>query len=486
MDTFLMLINGEWVDSESRSYIDVIDPATEETFARVPSATSAEVDQALQAAQRAFPNWGKLSPEQRGVFLWRASTILDGRKEKIGRLMTREQGKPLKEAVGEIEKAVEMLRYYAEEGKRAYGTIVANTDPSDQSFIVKQPVGVVAALSAWNYPVELIGWKAAAALAAGCTMVAKPSSQAPLSPLEYWRCLVDAGIPAGVINCVTGSGPSVGRHLVASRIPQKIAFTGSLEVGLDILNQAKGMVRKISLELGGQCPMIISRNCDLAAAVKGAVRRSFRNMGQICIAINRIYVHESIYDEFLRLFAGQTEKLTIGNGLQKPDADLGPMASLNGLRKTLFHIEDALSKGARLVCGGKKPEGPEFAKGYFFRPTVLADTNHSMLVMTEETFGPVVGVMAYRSVSEAIELANATPYGLAAYLYTNDLHEMEKISKALQAGSVAVNNVDAGIMNAAYGGWKQSGVGYEHGHEGLEEYLQLKHIRVRFREPASA
>jgi len=198
MDTLLMLINGEWVDSESRRYIDVIDPATEETFARVPSATPAEVDQALQAAQRAFPNWGGLSPEQRGVFLWRASTILDGRKEKIGRLMTREQGKPLKEAVSEIEKAVEMLRYYAEEGKRAYGTIVANTDPSDQSFIVKQPVGVVAALSAWNYPVELIGWKAAAALAAGCTMVAKPSSQAPLSPLEYWRCLVDACIPAGV------------------------------------------------------------------------------------------------------------------------------------------------------------------------------------------------------------------------------------------------------------------------------------------------
>lgn len=483
MDTFLMLINGEWVDSESRRYIDVIDPATEETFARVPSATPAEVDQALQAAQRAFPNWGGLSPEQRGVFLWRASTILDGRKENIGRLMTREQGKPLNEAVGEIEKAVEMLRYYAEEGKRAYGTIIANTDPNDQSFIVKQPIGVVAALSAWNYPVELIGWKAAAALAAGCTIVAKPASQTPLSPLEYWRCLIDAGIPAGVINCVTGSGADVGRHLVSSRIPQKISFTGSLETGLDILDQAKGMVRKISLELGGQCPMIVSRNCDLTAAVKGAVRRSFRNMGQICIAINRIYVHESVYDEFLRLFAVQTERLSIGNGLQNPDADLGPMASLDGLQKTLLHIEDALSKGARLVCGGKKPEGPEFAKGYFFRPTVLADTNHSMLVMKEETFGPVVGVMAYRTVSEAVELANATPYGLAAYLYTNDLHEMERISKALQAGSVAVNNVDAGIMNAPYGGWKQSGVGYEHGHEGLDEYLLLKHIRVRFRDP---
>ncbi|MGE5838535.1 MAG: aldehyde dehydrogenase family protein [Deltaproteobacteria bacterium] len=484
MDTFLMLIDGKWVDSECGKYTDVIDPATEEIFARVPSATSDEVDLALKAAQRAFPAWGSLSPQQRGVFLWRASTILDERKEKIGGLMTREQGKPLKEAVGEIKKAVEMLRYFAEEGKRAYGTIIANAEASDQSFVVKQPIGVVAALSPWNYPVELVGWKAAAALAAGCTMVAKPASQTPLSPLEYLRCLADAGIPAGVINCVTGSGVSVGRHLVASRIPQKIAFTGSLEVGLDILNQAKGMVRKISLELGGHCPLIVSRNCDLAAAVKGAVRRSFRNMGQICIAINRIYVHESIYEEFLKLFAEQTEKLTIGNGLQKPDADLGPMASLDGLQKTLLHIEDALSKGARLICGGKKPEGPEFAKGYFFRPTVLADTNRSMLVMTEETFGPVVGVMPFRSVSEAIDLANATPYGLAAYLYTNDLHEMEKISRALQAGSVAVNNVDAGIMNAAYGGWKQSGVGHEHGHEGLEEYLQLKHIRVRFREPA--
>ena len=305
----------------------------------------------------------------------------------------------------------------------------------------------------------------------------------PLSPLEYWRCLFDAGIPSGVINAVTGSGTQVGRYLVESPVSQKVAFTGSLEVGLAIQAQAKDTIKKISLELGGQCPLIVSRKCDLANAVKGAVRRSFRNMGQICIAINRIYVESQIYEEFLEKFKKETAKLIIANGLESPDADLGPMANAEGLQKTKLHIEDALNKGARLICGGKRPEGKQFEKGYFFEPTILADTTHDMLIMTEETFGPAVGVMAYQNLDEAIQLANATPYGLAAYACTDDLHEMNKLSKALQAGSVAVNNVDAGIMNVAYGGWKQSGIGREHGHEGLEEYLQLKHVRIRYREP---
>ena len=483
MDTFSMLIDGNWVESESREYADVINPATEEIFARVPRATENEADRALKAAARAFPAWSGLSPFARAEYLWRAGDILAERKEKLGRLMTQEQGKPLKEAVGEVEKAVEMLRYYAEEGKRAYGQIVANTDPNDQSLIIKQPVGVVAALSAWNYPIELTGWKAAAALAAGCTIVAKPPALTPLSPLEYWRCLFDAGIPNGVINAVTGSGTEVGRYLVESPLSQKVAFTGSLEVGLAIQAQAKDSIKKISLELGGQCPLIVSKKCDLANAVKGAVRRSFRNMGQICIAINRIYVEKEIYQEFIGKFKEETTKLIIANCLEKPDADIGPMANLEGLQKTKHHIEDALNKGARLVCGGKRPAGAQFDKGYFFEPTILADTTQEMLIMTEETFGPAVGVSAYGDLDEAIRLANATPYVLAAYACTDDLHEMNKLSKELQAGSVAVNNVDAGIMNVAYGGWKQSGIGREHGHEGLEEYLQLKHVRIRYREP---
>jgi succinate-semialdehyde dehydrogenase/glutarate-semialdehyde dehydrogenase len=484
MDRFLMLIDGDWVDSESREYIEVVNPADGEVFAEVPRATENEVNQALKAARAAFPAWAALSPFQRAEYLWRAADNLNERKEKIGCLMTREQGKPLKEAIGEVEKGAEMLRYYAEEGKRAYGQIVANQDSRDQSLVVKQPVGVVVALSAWNYPVELTGWKAAAALAAGCTIVAKPPTLTPLSPLEYWRCLFDAGIPAGVVNAVTGAGTAVGRQLVKSPLSQKVAFTGSLKVGLDIQEQAKDTIKKISLELGGQCPMIVSNHCDLAVAVKGAVRRSFRNMGQICIAINRIYVHEDIYQTFLSEFKNETLKLTIANGLEKPDSDLGPMASRQGLEKTRHHIEDALSKGARLICGGKRPPGAEYQKGYFFEPTIVADTSHEMLIMTEETFGPAVGVMPYGSLDEAIRLANATPYGLAAYACTNDLHEMHKLSQALEAGSVAVNNVDAGIMNVAYGGWKQSGIGHEHGHEGLAQYLNLKHVRIRYREPS--
>jgi succinate-semialdehyde dehydrogenase/glutarate-semialdehyde dehydrogenase len=484
MDRFLMLINGDWVDSESREYLAVVNPADEEVFAEVPRATENEVNQALKAARAAFPAWAGLSAFQRAEYLLRAADNLNERKAKIGQLMTREQGKPLKEAIGEVEKGVEMLRYYAEEGKRAYGQIVANENSMDQSLIVKQPVGVVAALSAWNYPVELTGWKAAAALAAGCTIVAKPPSLTPLSPLEYWRCLSDAGIPAGVINAVTGAGATVGRQLVKSPLSQKVAFTGSLKVGLDIQEQAKDTIKKISLELGGQCPMIVSNHSDLAATVKGAVRRSFRNMGQICIAINRIYVHEDVYEAFLSEFKDETLKLTIADGLEKPECDLGPMASRQGLEKTKHHIEDALAKGARLICGGKRPPGTEYQKGYFFEPTIVADTTHDMLIMTEETFGPAVGVMPYSSLDEAIELANATPYGLAAYACTNDLHEMHKLSQALEAGSVAVNNVDAGIMNVAYGGWKQSGIGHEHGHEGLAEYLNLKHVRIRYREPS--
>jgi len=481
MEDYRMLIDGEWVDSSIGDYIEVQNPATEEVFARVPKASNKEVTRALEAAQRAFPEWASLSPDQRGGYLWRGSGILEERKEEVGRVLTQEQGKPLKEAVGELEKVVETLRYYAEEGKRAYGQIIPNTDPDYQSLVIRQPIGVVAALSPWNYPVELTGWKAAAALAAGCTIVAKPPSLTPLSPLKFWQCLFDAGIPKGVINAVIGPGGTVGRQLVRSPITRKIAFTGSVEVGRDILANCKD-VKKISLELGGHCPLIVSKNCDLHNAVRGAVRRSFRNMGQICIAINRIYVHESISEPFLGEFAKVTRNLIIGNGIEKDPCDVGPMANREGLEKTKRHIEDALSKGARLVCGGKKPEGPEFKKGYFFEPTILAEVNHDMLIMNEETFGPVVGVMTFRTLAEAVKLANSTPYGLAAYVYTNDLHETAMLSRELEAGSVAVNNVDAGIISAPYGGWKQSGIGYEHGHAGLEEYFHLKHIRIQYRE----
>jgi succinate-semialdehyde dehydrogenase/glutarate-semialdehyde dehydrogenase len=254
-------------------------------------------------------------------------------------------------------------------------------------------------------------------------------------------------------------------------------------VGRDILAHSITSIKRISLELGGHCPLIISRHADLSNAVKGAVRRKFRNMGQICIAINRIYVDQAIHDRFLQSFVEETSKLIIGNGLEKIPCDLGPMASREGLEKAKRHIDDALTKGARLAYGGKRPEGHEFRRGYFIEPTILSHCSHDMLVMKEETFGPVAGVMAFRDLEEAIQLANDTPYGLAAYAYTNDLNEAAKLSTELEAGSVAINNVDAGIINAPYGGWKQSGIGHEHGYEGLEEYLHLKHVRIQYGHP---
>jgi succinate-semialdehyde dehydrogenase/glutarate-semialdehyde dehydrogenase len=325
----------------------------------------------------------------------------------------------------------------------------------------------------------LIAWKVAGALAAGCTSICKLPSETPLSPLEFLRCIQDAGIPDGVVNALTGSGAEVGKIIMDNPKVKKVAFTGSTATGKIILANSVDTLKKVSLELGGSLPMIITKNADLDAAVAGATRRSFRNMGQICIAINRIYVDESVYEEFLRRFVIATQKLTIGNGLIE-DVDLGPMCQQKGIEKTKNQIEDGLKKGARLLTGGKKPDKFATSDGNFFEPSILADVNHDMLVMKEETFGPLVGVMPYKNLEEAITLANDTVYGLAAMVYSNDLSEVDRLSKELQAGNVAINNPDAGVINAPYGGWKDSGFGHEHGTEGLFEYLYIKHIRVKY------
>lgn len=476
----LMLIDGEWVEAADGGVIDVINPATEEVFAQVPEPTKEDVTRSIESADDAFPTWAKLSPAQRGDYLRTASELVLQRHEEIGRTMTEEQGKPLLEAQGEVRKAGHILRYYAEEGERVYGRIVANVEVDTESRVIYQPVGPVAAISPWNYPVELLAWKVAASLAAGCTLIAKPPSLTPLSPLLFLKCLVDAGLPAGVVNAVTGPGMMVGHQLITNPIVKKVSFTGSTEVGKKVLDDCADSLKKVSLELGGQCPLIVCRDCDLEETVRGAVRRSFRNMGQICIAINRIYVDKKIYDDFLNLFVEATSKLVIGNGLTKVPCDLGPMASQDGVEKAQRHISDALEKGAKIACGGNRPGGEEFSKGYFFEPTILINVNHGMLVMQEETFGPVVGIMTFDNLDEAITLANDTPYGLAAYVFTNNLDETDRFCRELQFGNVAINNPDAGVINAPYGGWKESGLGYEHGPEGLYEYLKVKHVRLRF------
>jgi succinate-semialdehyde dehydrogenase / glutarate-semialdehyde dehydrogenase len=469
------LIDGEWTDG--KEFFDVVNPANAEVIAKVPKTSKENVENAVDAADRAFVEWSRLSPFKRGEYLRKASEIIHQRAGEIARLMTKEQGKPLAEALGEVKKGAQILRYYAEEGERIYGRIIQNADPDIESRVIYQPIGVAASISPWNYPIELLAWKLGGALASGCTVVCKMPSQTPLSPLAFVRCVVDAGVPKGVLNTLTGAGSVVGHQLIKNPKVKKVAFTGSTAVGKQVLADSVSTLKKISLELGGSLPMVICADCDLEAAVAGAVRRSFRNMGQICIAINRIYVDKQIYYEFLNRFTEHTKKLAIGNGLED-DCDLGPMCTSAGVETTKKHIEDGLNKGARLLCGGKKPQGEKFEKGFFFEPSILADANHGMLVMSEETFGPLVGVMPFATIDEAIVLANDTPYGLAAIVYTRSLSLAERLTHEINAGNIAVNNPDAGIINAPYGGWKESGSGYEHGPEGLYEYLHVKHIRI--------
>jgi len=389
-----------------------------------------------------------------------------------------EQGKPLKEAIGEIKASAEALEYFAEEARRMIGETIPTDSASRRSIVIWQPVGPVVAIGPWNYPVLLLSWKLGPALIAGCTVVAKPPSQAPLAATRFIGLLQEAGAPPGVVNIVTGPGSEVGRALVANPLCRKVALTGQTETGKEIMRLAAEDLKHLSLELGGHCPLIVCEDADLDAAVKGGVYRSFRNMGQICNAINRIYVHESIFEPFVDKFVKETATLKIGNGLEKPDVDLGPMTTEAGRQKVREHIQDAVSKGAKVLCGGREPPGEEYAKGFFFEPTVLVDVNHDMKVMREETFGPVAPIMAVASLEEAIEYANDSPYGLVAYVYTRDLAKAITAAERLEYGTVGINNVSGGEVAFPYGGWKQSGIGVENSSHAVEEYLQMKHIRI--------
>jgi succinate-semialdehyde dehydrogenase/glutarate-semialdehyde dehydrogenase len=468
-------IDGRWTDAGVTEWRDVVNPATEAVLARVAQAGPGHVDHAVAAARRAFPAWRDLGPFARAEILREIGGQVARRRDAIGRAMTAEQGKPLNEALGEVDKLAKTFAYYAEEAVRILGQTVPNEEPGHLSLVEKEPIGVAAAIAPWNYPAELIGWKLGAGLAAGCTLVVKPSEWTPLTAIGIFECLDAAGVPAGVVNLVTGDGRT-GQALVSHPGIDKIAFTGSQAVGEEIF-RTMGGIKSVSLELGGTCPLVVAPSADLAAAVKGATRRGFRNMGQVCIAINRIYVHRPLYDRFVEDLVAAVRRLRIGDGLADPAADLGPMTNAAGIAKVEAHVRDALTKGARLGCGGHRPA--DRASGYFYEPTVLADCTPDMLVMHAETFGPVVGVAPYDDLDEAIESANDSPYGLAAYAYARDVGEIFALSRRLFFGSVAINTVDAGTINAPYGGRRASGIGYEHGREGMEGYLVLKHVRVR-------
>nr|WP_321984169.1 aldehyde dehydrogenase family protein [uncultured Lichenicoccus sp.] len=471
----VFLIDNLWSSEGAADWFTLSNPANGQAIARIAVANEGVVDRAVQAARRAFPAWRDLGPYKRADLLRELALIVDERRDGIARAVSREQGKPLDEARGEVSKVAHTFDYYAAEAVRVLGQTIPNEEQGFLSLIEKEPIGVAAAIAPWNYPVELIGWKLGGALAAGCTLVVKPSEYTPLSAVALLDCVVAAGFPPGVVNLVQGAGKS-GAALVSHPGIDKIAFTGSASVGENIF-RTMGGIKSVSLELGGNCPMVVASSADVDAAVKGAVRRGFRNMGQICIAVNRIYVHRSLHGSFVQKLADGAQKLTIADGLEHPGADLGPMTNADGIAKVERHVEDALGRGADLLCGGAPPDG--MRQGHFYAPTVFDNCTPDMLVMSEETFGPVLGVSAFDSIDEVIGLANAGPNGLAAYVYARDVAEIFGLARALCFGSIAVNNVDAGIMNAPYGGRKQSGIGYEHGREGMDGYLAIKHVRLK-------
>ncbi|KIP51502.1 aldehyde dehydrogenase family protein [Leucobacter komagatae] len=461
-------IDGSWV--EGAGTFTVVNPASRAQLAAVAASTADHVDGAVSAAHAAFATWRFTTVFQRATMLRSIADVVERREDELLLAITQEMGKTLGESRGEVQKLAQAFRYYAAEGERVVGRVVPNEASSITSLVTYEPVGVVAAITPWNYPLELIGWKLCAALAAGATIVVKPSEFSTLSAALLFECMDEAGLPAGVANLVFGRG--IGPDLVGHPLVSKIAFTGSTATGNQIARSVHHAI-PLSMELGGTCPMVVTEHADLQKAVSAAARRGFRNAGQICIAINRIYVHSSLYEEFLSRLAVAVDALVIGDGTED-GVDMGPLATEEGLAKARRHVDDALAHGARIVSARRDVP----ASGSFMCPAVLADCTPDMLVMNEETFGPVVGVSAFDSIDDALELANRPDSGLAAYAFTESLAEAHLLSARLDYGNVAINNPDPGIMNAPYGGRKGSGFGYEHGPEGLLGYLEIKHTRI--------
>jgi len=470
-----MIINGEQLPLTREKAEMICNPANQEPVALVSAGTRQHAQMALKAAEKAFPLWSGTSSEKRAELLHSAAEMVRQRADFIARLLTQEQGKPLKNARAEVLSSADILDYYAEEGRRNIGEWLATS--RGRSIVIRQPVGVAALITPWNYPVDLLSWKVGPCLAAGCTFVAKPPSKAPVAATEFVRAVSDAGLPPGVVNVVHGPGSEVGAELVENPISRKIAFTGQTETGRWIMAQAARHIKRLSLELGGHSPFIVCADADIEKAAAACAQRAFSNMGQICISVNRVYVAEEVAEDFTERLVGQAERLRIGNGLEE-NVDLGPMFSKEQRAKTKEHVADAVDKGAELLSGGREPEGEAFAKGYFFLPTVLRGAEHSMRVMREETFGPVAPIMKFKTLDEAIKLANDSNYGLAAYVYTRDIATGIQAAERLEAGGVGVNINNVMDYQMPFGGWKESGIGRELGHYGLESFLEIKHIRL--------
>jgi len=473
-----MFIDGRWVEADSGRTFSVENPATGEVIAQVPWAGREETRRAIEAAQRAFPAWADLPPKDRATILLKARDLMLDHREELAQLLTLEEGKPITEARGEILYAADFLGWFAEEAKRVYGEVIPASSPNKRLLVLKRPVGVAAIITIWNFPSAGITRPLAPALAAGCTVVVKPAEQTPLSAIVIFELLEEAGLPPGVANLVTALEPEeIGREFLENPLVRKLNFTGSVEVGRLLMRGAADQVKRITLELGGHAPFIVFEDADLEAAAKGALLSKFRNTGQTCICTNRIYVHEAVMEPFTHHFVKLVNGLKMGNPLDE-SVQVGPLIDRRGFLKVKHHVEEALSKGAKLLCGGRRREDGEFARGYYYEPTVLTQVTHEMRIMQEETFGPVVPIVPFRTEEEVLSFANALPFGLAAFFYTKDLSRAIRVAERLEYGIVGVNDPLPGTVQAPFGGVKQSGLGREGGHWGLEEYLEVKFVSL--------
>lgn len=462
-------IDGQW-SSGGVSY-PVYNPANGELIAQVQKAGAEETRLAIAAAQRALPAWRALTAKERSQRLKRWSELMLVQQRELATLLSCEQGKPLAEAMGEVVYAASFLEWFGEEAKRAYGDVIPSHKADARIIVTKEPIGVVAAITPWNFPLAMVTRKVGPALAAGCTMILKPSEETPLSAFALGVLAEQAGIPAGVLNIVSGDAPAIGQALQASSVVRKLSFTGSTRTGKLLMRQAADTLKKVSLELGGNAPFIVFDDADLDAAVKGAMASKFRNTGQTCVCVNRFFIQDGVYEAFTAKLAEAVAALRVGSALDG-DTEQGPLINAAALAKVEAHVGDALEKGARLLCGGRR----HALGGTFFEPTILTEANGEMLIAQEETFGPVAACFRFRDEADVLQRANDTPFGLSAYFYSRDIGRVWRMAEGLEAGMVGINEGIISTEVAPFGGIKESGLGREGSRYGLDDYLEIKYL----------
>ncbi|MGH8736271.1 MAG: NADP-dependent succinate-semialdehyde dehydrogenase [Burkholderiales bacterium] len=466
-------IDGAWVAADSKKTFPVDNPATGETIGSVPDMGVAETRRAIEAADKAWPAWRARTAKERAAILRKWFELMMANQEDLALILTTEQGKPLAEAKGEIAYGASFVEWFAEEGKRVYGDVIPQHHADKRILVLKQPIGVAAMITPWNFPNAMITRKAAPALAAGCTVVIKPAEQTPFSALAIAELAERAGIPKGVFNLVTGDAPAIGKEMCANPTVRKLSFTGSTEVGRILMRQSADTIKKLSLELGGNAPFIVFDDADLDAAVEGAIASKYRNAGQTCVCANRIYVQDKVYDSFAAKLAEKVKHFAVGAGTE-PGVVIGPLIDQQGMKKVEEHVADATAKGAKVILGGK----PHSRGGLFFQPTILTGVTQAMRVSNEETFGPVAPLYRFRTEEEAIAMANDTEFGLAGYFYSRDIGRIFRVAERMETGMVCVNSGILSTEVAPFGGVKQSGLGREGSKYGIEEYLEVKYLML--------